>query len=205
MSRHALYAGLLLLSLAPPTALQAQRGTDPPRGAPARDSIRMTEPLGGYQVREGLWYGGSLGYGSFNCNGQGTGGFTTNLEGGWTLSRRIALGLGTSVWTRGFGRLGMSVGSVDLRARWYPSEMAGGLFFTGSFGLGFIRLTDDQADPTSITSTGRALRAGIGYDFRVANGVSVTTFGSGMKVNTEKEGDHMRAEVWQLGLGVTIH
>jgi len=161
--------------------------------------------LGGYQVRKGLWGGGSLGYGSLQCNGSGTGGMTAGLEAGWNLNRRLALGVGSSVWTKEMGRLGMRVGSLDLRIRWYPSEMAGGLFFTGALGLGFIRLSDEQAVPTSVTSTGLAFRGGLGYDFRVANGVSVTPFGSGTKVNTYNGGDHMWAEVWQLGLGLTFH
>jgi hypothetical protein len=99
----------------------------------------------------------------------------------------------------------MTVGSVDLRVRWYPSEMAGGFFFTGSLGIGLIRLSDDLADPTSQTHTGRAFRGGLGYDFRIARGVSLTTFGTGMAVRTERDGDHMAADVWQLGLSLTVH
>src|SRR5215213_4954596 len=96
------------------------------------------------------------------------------------------------------GRLGATVGSVDLRARWYPSEMAGGLFFTGAWGLGFIYLSDQLAD--DMAATGRAFRLGLGYDVRVAPGVSLTVSGSGSKINTYKDGDHMWLEVWQLGL-----
>jgi hypothetical protein len=99
----------------------------------------------------------------------------------------------------------MTVGSVDLRARWYPGEMAGGFFFTGAWGLGLIRLSDPQAIPTSHTQTGRAFRAGLGYDFRVARGVSVTPFGTWSAIRTEDNGDHMAADVWQAGLWLTLH
>jgi hypothetical protein len=164
--------------------------------------VKAGPPLGGHQVREGLWFGAGLGYGSLETNGS-LGGFTGTLEGGWNLSRRVALGVGTSVWTRGMGRLGATVGSVDLRARWYPSESAGGFFLTGAWGLGFIHLSDRLAN--DVSATGRAFRFGAGYDFRVAPGVSLTAYGSGSKINTYKDGDHMWAEVWQLGLGVTVH
>jgi hypothetical protein len=203
MLRHGLLAGCYLLTTA--SASLAAQGRDPPRPYPVRDSLHMAEPLGGYQEREGFWLGAGVGYGSFGSNGQGLGGFTGNVEAGWTLSRRLALGAGTSLWTRGMGRLGITAGSVDLRIRWYPSELAGGLFLSGALGLGFIRLSDEQAIPSSSTAFGSSFRGGIGFDFKVARGVSLTPFGTGAKLNTYKDGDHMWGEVWQMGLGVTIH
>jgi hypothetical protein len=199
MLRYRLSGATLLLLIAPSIPLWAQTiRTEPP--APA-DTL-PAEPLGGTQIRRGLWFGGGLGYGSVESHGS-VGGTTGTLEGGWNLSRRVALGVGTNVWTRGMGRLGATVGSVDLRARWYPSEMAGGLFFSGAWGLGFIHLSDQLAN--DMTATGRAFRLGLGYDVRVAPGVSLTVSGSGSKINTYKDGDHMWLEVWQLGLGVTVH
>ena len=56
-----------------------------------------------------------------------------------------------------------------------------------------------------MVATGRAFRLGLGYDVPVAPEVSLTPYGSASKINTYKDGDHMWAEVWQLGLGVTIH
>jgi hypothetical protein len=189
------------------SALSAQI-TNLPDPAPApRDTARMTEPLGGYQVRKGFWMSGGLGYGSVDCGpyGPSLGGPTGNLEAGWNLSRRFALGLGTSAWTHQEGRVRMSIGSVDLRVRYYPGEGTGGLFLIGAWGIGLIRLSDAQADPTHQTQSGRAFRGGLGYDLRVAPGVSLTPFGTGSAVRTEKDGNHMRADVWQVGLGVTLH
>jgi hypothetical protein len=197
MLRYGLFAGFFLPIVAT-AALPAQTiRTEPPP-----HTRRMTGPLGGYQVRQGLWFGAGLGYGDLESNGS-LGGFTGNLEGGWALNRRVSLGVGTSVWTRGMGRLGATAGSVDLRARWYPSETAGGLFLTGAWGLGFIHLSDELAN--DVVATGHAFRLGLGFDARVSPGVSLTPFGSGSKINTYKDGDHMWAEVWQLGLGLTIH
>ncbi|MEA2722706.1 MAG: hypothetical protein QOH59_477 [Gemmatimonadales bacterium] len=204
---------LLLLLAASPPAVSAQI-TNVPRPAPAPDGqdTVMSEPLGDRQIREGLWLSGGLGYGTVGCcgrSGGGTGGLTGGLEAGWTLSRRFLLGIGASGWTRSgldeTGRLRMTVSSVDLRVRWYPSEMAGGFFVTGGGGLGFIRLSDSQAVPRSNTHTGRAFRAGPGYDFRVARGVSLTPFGTWAAIRTEKDGDHMEADVWQAGIWLTLH
>jgi hypothetical protein len=205
MLRYRLTGVWLLLLTASPLALLAAQGSNIPGPTPERhhrDTVRMAEPLGGYQIRQGMWLSGGLGYGAFESGGS-LGGFTGGMEAGWTLSRRLLLGAGTSVWTRGMGRLGASVGTVDLRVRWYPSELAGGLFLTGGWGLGFIHLTDQLAN--DIMATGTGFRIGLGYDFRVASGVSITPFGSGSKINTNENGDHMSAEVWQLGLGVTVH
>jgi hypothetical protein len=130
-------------------------------------------------------------------------------EAGWTVSRRILLGLGANVWTRSgldeTGRLGVTAGSVDLRVRWYLSELAGGFFVIGAGGLGFIRMHDRDARPTSVTHTGRALRAGLGYDFRVTRGVSLTPFGTGSAIRTNHDGDQMAVDVWQFGFEVTVH
>ena len=193
---------LLLLLTAASSALSAQ--------VTGRDSLRMTEPLGVSQVRQGLWLSGGLGYGTIGCCGRSsTGGLTGGLEVGWTFSRRFLLGIGTSAWHRGglgdTGRVGITAGSVDLRVRWYPSEMAGGFFLTGGGGLGFFRLTDPLAIPTSHTSTGHAFRAGLGYDFRIARGLSVTPLGTWSAIRTENNGDRMQGDVWQAGLWLTVH
>jgi len=93
-------------------------GADDPNraGSPYKENDRAAGRLPGAQ---GLWFGAGLGYGTLETNGS-LGGFTGNLEAGWALNRWVSLGAGTSVWTRGMGRLGATVGSFDLRARWYP-------------------------------------------------------------------------------------
>jgi hypothetical protein len=101
--------------------------------------------------------------------------------------------------------IGVTVGSVDFRARWYPSEMAGNFFLTGAVGMGFIRFSDSEARPTSETLTGRAVRGGLGYDFRVAHGVSFTPFATGAGIHTTSDGDSMRMKVWQVGMELTVH
>ena len=171
----------------------------------------MTEPLGGGQFRRGFWLSGGLGYGLAGCCGRGggTGGLTSGLEAGWTLSRRLLLGIGVSDWGRSglgeTGRLRMTVASIDLRLRWYPSEMAGGLFVTGGGGLGLIRLGDRQAIPPSHISTGHAFRAGLGYDFRIARGVSMTPLGTWAAIRTQDNCDHIAADIWQAGIWLTLH
>jgi hypothetical protein len=198
---------ILLLLTASSSSLSSQTIRTEP--TPVRDTVRMAEPLGGNQARQGLWLGGGLGYGSVSCGPAGGslgGAATAALEAGWTVSRRFLLGIGTSMWNKGSGRAGLTIGSVDLRVRWYPSELAGGLFLTGAWGLGIIRFSDVLADPTSHTDKGRAFRARLGYDLRVASGVSLTPFASGSKINIhDDDGDTLSFEVWQLGIGMTVH
>jgi hypothetical protein len=156
---------LALVSLLTRPTVLAGQITSVTRPPPVIDSSSVGEPASGYQAREGLWLGGGLGYGSLRAsNSGGIGGVTGTLEAGWTLSRRFLLGVGTSAWYRSVEfdtrPIGVTVGSFDVRARWYPSEMAGNFFLTGAVGMGFIRFSDSEARPTSETLTGRAVRAG---------------------------------------------
>src|SRR3954447_23716597 len=90
-------ATLLLLTAAGiPLSAQTIR-TDPRPAAVPQKSTELPT-----QIRRGLWFGGGLGYGTLEHGGS-IGGATGTLEGGWNLSRRMALGMGTSVWSRGMG------------------------------------------------------------------------------------------------------
>ncbi len=81
-------------------------------------------------------------------------------------------------------------------------EQTAGFFVTGGVGIGMIRFSDGRGD--SITQTGSAFLAGFGCDFRLGPNLSLTPFASGSAVRAGSP-DHVRADVWQLGLGLTVH
>jgi hypothetical protein len=170
--------------------------------APAQASL----PL---QVRRGPWFNLGLGYGSVDCgHGCTMGAPSAELAGGWALSPRFLLGAGITGWTKegptgeAVGEtLRVTIGSLDLRARFYPTQTAG-FFIAGGLGIGMIRFSDQQG--ISGTQTGGAFLGGIGCDFRMTEHASLTPFVNVSAVRTLGY-DVLRAEVWRLGLGLTIH
>lgn len=206
---------LLLLLAAIPSRFVAQAGPNlvydstgqlVPAGktsAPARPPL----PL---QTRRGPWFNLGLGYGSVDCGNSSCtmDAPTGEIAAGWAVSPRFLLGGGITGWTKegptgeAVGeRLRVTVGSLDLRARFYPTQTAG-FFITGGLGIGMIRFSDQRG--ISSTHTGGAFLGGIGCDFRMTSDVSLTPFA---EVSAVRPGaaDYVRATVWRMGLGLTIH
>jgi hypothetical protein len=167
---------LLLLPLALPAFLSAQlSGTSHP-----------------YPTREGMWFSGGLGTG---VGEGGVGGLTANLALGWAVSPRLSLAVGTSDWRVPFDRTSLVMGTLDLRAQFYP-EANTGFFLTGGLGLGFFAFGDG-----AIVDVGRGIVVGLGYDARVAENTSITTFINRLDVHTSDP----RGSGIQLGVGLTFH
>jgi hypothetical protein len=188
---------LLLLLAAIPSRLVAQAGPPSALGQPVQ------------HIPQGLWLNLGLGYGSVDCgNACSMGAPTGEVAAGWALSPRFLLGAGITGWTKE-GETGeavgetlrVTVGSVDLRARFYPTQTAG-FFFTGGLGIGMIRFSDQRG--ISSTQTGGAFLGGLGCDFRMTAHASLTPFADFSAVRTWGS-DDVRADVWRLGLGLTIH
>lgn len=159
------------------------------------------KPVSGHpQTRQGFWFNVGLGYGSLgcdNCNGR-EGGLSGGLSLGGTLSQKFLLGVGTTGWTRSEGGTTLTVGTLDLRFRFYPSA-TGGFFLTGGLGVGSIHAEVNGFG--SDTETGGAAVVGLGYDARVGSNVSLTPFLNGFAVRSS----NADANVGQIGLSVTIH
>ena len=81
--------------------------------------------------RVGMWFNAGLGIGVGDDIGGGSG----NVALGWTLNPHLLLGVGSSDWRMGFDRTTLTMGTLDLRAQFYP-EAEGGFFLTGGLGLG---------------------------------------------------------------------
>jgi hypothetical protein len=166
---------LLLLLTATPGSLAGQLVGD----GPAR-------PLS----RQGMWFNAGLGVGV----GNDIGGQSANLAVGWTLSPRLLMAVGSSDWRDSFDRATLTMGTLDLRVQFYPE---GGFFLTGGLGLGYMWLSDSGNGP----DVGRAILVGLGYDARVADNMSITTFINIAGVHTPDP----RAQVGQIGVGLTLH
>jgi hypothetical protein len=142
--------------------------------------------------REGTWLNVGLGVGV----GDGIGGQSGNLAVGWSLSPRFLLGLGTSDWRTGLDRSTVTFGTLDLRLQFYP-ETAGGFFLTGGLGVGYFWLSDSGDGP----DVGRSVLVGLGYDARIGENVSITTFANKVWIHTPDP----RGSVGQIGVGLTFH
>ncbi|MEA2714645.1 MAG: hypothetical protein QOK27_2606 [Gemmatimonadales bacterium] len=144
------------------------------------------------QSRQGMWFNVGLGVGV----GNDIGGQSGNLAVGWTLSPRLLMAVGTSDWRASADRATLTMGTLDLRVQFYP-EANGGFFLTGGLGLGYMHLSDSGSGP----DIGRAALIGLGYDARVADNVSITTFINAAGVHTPDP----HARVGQIGVGLTFH
>jgi hypothetical protein len=142
--------------------------------------------------RQGMWLNVGLGTGI----GNDIGGQSGNLAVGWTLSPRLLLAVGTSDWRAPADRATLTMGTLDARVQFYP-ELNGGFFLTGGLGLGYMWLSDSGSGP----DIGRAIIIGLGYDARIADNVSITTFINVAGVHTPDP----HARVGQLGVGLTFH
>ena len=152
------------------------------------------------QERHGFWFNGGLGYGSLGCDncGDRLGSLSGGLSLGGTLSPKWLLGVGTTGWTKSEDGATLTVGTLDLRTRFYPSR-TGGFFLTG--GLGFGAIHANIRGFGSDTETGLGLLLGLGVDIKVANGLSLTPFWNGFAVRNSNSD----ANVGQIGLSFTAH
>jgi hypothetical protein len=142
--------------------------------------------------REGIWFNVGLGTGI----GDGVGGQSANVALGWALSPRFEMAVGSSDWRAGLDRATVTLGTLDLRVQFYP-ELAGGFFLTGGLGLGYFWLSDSGSGP----NIGRAFLLGLGYDARIRENMSITTFINRAAIHTSDP----RGSMGQIGIGLTFH
>jgi hypothetical protein len=147
-------------------------------------------------AREGFWFNAGLGEGWLgcdNCEGRHAGGLSGGLSLGGTLSPRVLMGIGTTGWAKSVLGDTLTVGTVDLRLRFYPWASSG-VFVTGGIGAGSISFAGE-------TEIGGGAVLGLGIDLRIASNVSVTPFWNGFAMRSST----LDANVGQIGLGVTVH
>jgi hypothetical protein len=139
-----------------------------------------------------MWFNVGLGVGV----GNDIGGQSGNLAVGWALNPRWLMAVGTSDWRTAFDRATLTLGTLDLRVQFYP-EVNGGFFLTGGLGLGYFWLSDSGTG----ADIGRSFLIGLGYDARIGENVSITTFVNRAAIHTPDPS----GSVGQIGVGVTFH
>jgi hypothetical protein len=128
----------------------------------------------------------------------GVGGLTGNFAVGWTLSPQVLLAIGSSDLRDRLDEFAnVTIGTLDLRVQYYP-EANGGFFLTGGAGLGFFLLDDGDRIGGD---AGRGTVLGLGYDARVGESTSITTFFNRFDIRTPDP----RGGGFQLGVGLTVH
>ena len=170
------------------TAAVAQQPAPAPAPAP--------EPTRAPLVREGFWFSGGLGLGSVgcqDCEGERWNGLSGGLSLGGTISPKFLLGIGTSGFSRTIDGETVSVGTLDTRIRFYPSNYHG-FHINGGIGLGSLSIDGES-------EFGAGVMFGVGWDIRVGRNWSLTPFYNGFAMASESAD----ANVGQLGLAVTIH
>jgi hypothetical protein len=164
--------------------------------------IAVAAPMASAQTRthHGLWVNAGLGAGSLGCDG--CDGRETGLSGGFALgtavNQKLSVGVGTNSWRKSEDGVSLLLSAVTVMARFYPSE-TGHFFLQGGAGLGMARAS--LSGFGSDTETGSAAMLGVGYDFRIANNVSLTPFWNGVATRI----NDVDTNFGQLGLGLTLH
>jgi hypothetical protein len=118
------------------------------------------------------------------------------------------VGVGTAGWYKRYENVGSAtLGTLDVRLRFYPSTI-NGFFLTTGVGLGVARVAfDDIFDIGTETRTGPAFIVGLGYDIPLGNTVKLTPYLNGFAVRLHDDftGGHTTSNVGQVGLGLTIY
>ncbi|MES3035591.1 MAG: outer membrane beta-barrel protein [Gemmatimonadota bacterium] len=151
------------------------------------------------QTRQGLWFSGGLGVGSFgceDCDDRETGP-TAQISLGGTVSPRLQLGASLNMWTKKVAGVRLTQSALLALAKFYPT-VTSGFFLQGGAGFGQARASFDGE---SESETGPSLMVGAGYDFRVAPNVSLTPFVNAVGGRF----DGANTNFVQLGLSVTGH
>lgn len=164
------------------------------------------------QTRQGFWIGFGFGYGTLgvSCDGcpdiDREGGLSGYLKMGGTLSPKVLLGGESNGWSKEVNGSTVTAGNLSFAAYFYPQPTSG-LFVTG--GLGLSSYQEEGFD----MATGFGFSAGLGYDIRVGDNVSlapVANFFFGSVGDLEEETGFfvvpgVKQNVFQVALGVTFH
>lgn len=205
---------LLFLLIGIPSAARAQQ--DQPqlvydstgKLVPADRIPAATQPQPQFSTRRGPWLNLGLAFGSVSCLDYCSSiAPAAEVSAGWPVNPQLSLGVGIAGWTKAGptgeyegARIRLTVGSVDLRARFYPRRSAG-FFLSGGLGLGITRLSDERGN--GHTQTGTGFLAGLGCDLWLTPRASLTPFAD-FSTTRAFESNDLRDDLWRLGLGVTF-
>jgi len=173
--------------------------------------------LGGYSnVRDGFWWGAGLGtaWNQLNCDicsDSRRGGLTLGGKLGGTVSQNLLLGGELTGWYSSDDPVTELFGALSAVAQWYPSA-TGAFYLKAGFGLTTYRASDSLDEDQKFTSAAMGPQVGLGYDFRISRGMSITPYSSVMfaafgnlRLNGNEISDNASFTLIQVGLGLTWH
>ncbi len=130
---------------------------------------------------------------------------------GATVVPRLLVGVEANGWRKNIQ--GTTVTAVNASVVSYLYLKAtSGFFFKGGFGISWYREDPALKDPSdTVSTTGFGITAGLGYDLRVGDNISLTpvgnfVFGSLGNLRLRRQLiPNVQSTLLQLGLGVTFH
>jgi hypothetical protein len=157
----------------------------------------------------GVGFGGGFDQVSCDiCAGDPKPGLAGYVRFGGTLSPRLLIGAEFDGWTRGDEGIRQYLGSLGAVVLWY-TRPDGSLYLKGGLGAVGYRAEEDGDALTALTFGGQA---GIGYELRIADNLSLAPFANlvlapfaGLKFNGDPATDGAMLAMLQGGLGLTWH
>src|SRR5882762_558117 len=169
------------------------------------------------QKRQGFWIGAGFGYGSLarTCdacqNLPGEPGLSGFLKLGVTAAPQLLMGVEANGWRKNIQGTTVTAVNASVVSYLYLKPTSG-FFFKGGFGISWYREDPALKDPSdTVSSNGIGITAGLGYDLRVGDNISLTpvgnfVFGSLGNLRLRRQLiPNVQATLLQLGLGVTFH
>jgi len=176
-------------------------------------TLLIVAPLAAQQPdRQGFWgsIGGGYGTARMTCSNCGDisreGSITGVVVLGGGLSQSLAFGLELDWWLKTINNDPFRLGAVTGIVQWYPVSNLG-LFVKGGVGLAYAR--GDLRHPTSVfvDDSGLGYLAGVGFDFPVGSGLSVTPLVSfyGGNIGDVQNAQGVSFNVVQFMVALTLH
>jgi len=181
-----------------------------PVAAPARRPTTVTVPTvrsalpldsaSNPHERRGFWFDLGIGLGSLGCSD--CVGTVSGVSGQWALggaiNQKFLLGVGTNGWYKSEGGVNLSLTSIGVLARFYPSA-AGGFHLEGGLGYAYGKI--GVIDYGAASTSGTSAVLGLGWDMRIAKDWSLTPYFDGVGASFGGVG----VNFGQYGIRVTTH
>jgi hypothetical protein len=191
----------------------------PPQSpAPPVQETAPATPVADAPQREGFWIGFGGGYGSASVSFRDfpaedrEESYTGFLKLGGTLNPQLLVGVESNAWVKSEDDDTLVLGSLAGTLTFYPKATSG-FFLKGGIGLSYMSSEVFlDAATVSVSKAGWGLLAGVGYDVRLGQNVSITPsfnfyFGEPGEIRhggaTAFSG--WEQNVFDFGVGITFH
>jgi len=173
----------------------------------AIDAQQVPQTRQGFGISFGVG-GGSNGLECNGCTSDRESGASGYLRVGGYVRPDLMVAGETNGWAKNVNGVDETANFLSAVVQWYPNVETG-LYLKGGAGFASSR-ADDGVD--EFESTGLGINLGIGYDWRLTRGFSLTPYvnylrsvGAEEHVNGVGTGDRLNVNVLQFGLGFSWH